>query len=363
LEAIMSQLRLIESIVHHIPAAIAYRDRDTTLRWVNPAYLRLLGLPAERVLNRTFPESFPEAAEHFMPLLERLVATRQPVEVLGKAFDYEVDGVTRHSHWDISYVPVIGEGGEVEGTLSLGIEVSSRIESERLRQATMDQLQAIDRYKDEFLSIISHELRTPLNFITASASMLEDGVSGPLTEPQLENVRRIMGGSERMLVLVEDLLDAAQLQAGRFDMHPRPTPYAPLVEEIVRQHTPFAEHKGTALTWELHLSATPVLDPMRIGQVLSNLLTNAIKFTPSGGRVTVRATERGDSLITELDVPRLFTRFGQLDMSATRPAGGTGLGLAISRSIVEAHGGMIGVRSTPGQGSTFWVSLPLRPPS
>ena len=141
MNAVMRQLRLIESIVHHIPAAIAYRDRDSTLRWANPAYLRLLGVPAERVLNRTFPEAFPEAAEQFMPLLNRIVERREPFEVLGKAFSYEVDGELQRTFWDISYVPVFGEDGEVEGTLSLGIEVSPRIENERHQQAAMDDRQ------------------------------------------------------------------------------------------------------------------------------------------------------------------------------------------------------------------------------
>jgi signal transduction histidine kinase len=179
----------------------------------------------------------------------------------------------------------------------------------------------------------------------------------------------ILNGADRMLLLVNDLLDFAKLHSGKFELAPRPTAYAPLVHEAIALMAPIADQKGVTLT--AADVANPVIpcDGGRVIQVLTNLLSNAIKFTEPGGRVTVRAALHGAEVRTEVadtgcgiapsDVPKLFHRFQQLEMGSTRKAGGTGLGLAISKALVEAHGGQIGLESTPGQGATFWFSLPF----
>jgi signal transduction histidine kinase len=161
----------------------------------------------------------------------------------------------------------------------------------------------------------------------------------------------------------------AKIQAGRFELCARPTPYWPLLEEVLATLRPLADQRGLALEALLEVEVSPVMDGSRIVQVLTNLVGNAIKFTPRGGRVTLRAFVRDGALVTQVmdtgvgieaaDVPKLFQRFSQLDMSATRQSGGTGLGLSISKALVEAHGGQIGVLSEVGHGSTFWFTLPL----
>jgi signal transduction histidine kinase len=252
--------------------------------------------------------------------------------------------------------------------------VNRRIESEvaarteELRDSN-EQLRQADRYKDEFLSVISHELRTPLNFITGFASVLADEISGPLNPAQRAQMANILNGADRMLLLVNDLLDFAKLHSGKFDLAPAPTAYAPLVHEAIALMAPIAAQKGVTLTAGDVASRVIPCDGGRLIQVLTNLLSNAIKFTEPGGRVTVHASLRGAEVLTRVadtgcgiaaaDVPKLFHRFQQLEMGSTRKAGGTGLGLAISKALVEAHGGHIGVESTLGVGSTFWFSLPL----
>jgi two-component system cell cycle sensor histidine kinase PleC len=226
--------------------------------------------------------------------------------------------------------------------------------------------------KDEFLSIVSHELRTPLNFIKGFTSLLANEFAGPLTPQQRDYLDNIGQSSERMLLLVNDLLDVAALQAGKLPLEPEPCVYGPLVDEAVQNATALAEARRLTLSTDTAAPVTLTIDPRRIGQVLANLIANAIKFTPEGGAVTVRVSRDGETVRTEvtdtgIGIPegeqhRLFLPFSQLDMSATRKAGGTGLGLSISKALVEAHGGHIGVESRPGQGSTFWFTLPLRPP-
>jgi signal transduction histidine kinase len=237
-------------------------------------------------------------------------------------------------------------------------------------QAANERLRQTDRYKDEFLSVISHELRTPLNFITGFASILDDEIDGPLNERQHQHLNKILSGSERMLHLVNDLLDFAKLQAGKFELAPAPTPYAPLVEEVASALRPLADHKHVKLQLQVDVPGAPVLDESRVVQVLTNLISNAIKFTAPEGTILIRAAAKDGWLLTEvtdsgvgiaeMDLPKLFNRFRQLDMSTTREAGGTGLGLAISKALVEAHGGEIGVKSQVGEGSTFWFRLPLK---
>ena len=225
-----------------------------------------------------------------------------------------------------------------------------------------------NRHKDEFLNVISHELRTPLNFIMGFGSILEDEVAGALNDQQHVYLQKMMTGSERMLTLINDLLDFAKIQAGRLQLDITSTEFAPLVEEVAEALRPLAERKGVAVASRLAWEGRVRADGVRVVQVLTNLVGNAIKFTPEGGEITIEARREGDAVKVEIadtgvgigsaDLERVFEKFQQVDMSATRRAGGTGLGLSISRALVEAMGGQIGVESQLGKGSTFWFTLP-----
>ncbi|MNW97100.1 Signal transduction histidine-protein kinase BarA [compost metagenome] len=239
-------------------------------------------------------------------------------------------------------------------------------------------LAEVDRIKSNFLSIVSHELRTPLNFITGFASILEDEVAGPLNLQQREYVGKILLGADRLLDMVNDLLDMNRMLAGRFALEPLPVDFRAMARELVESQTGAARQKNLMLDLQLEASLPELawLDPVRIAQVMRHLIANAVKFTPEHGAVQVRCfaqppcDDQEALLVTQVsdtgfgidpeDVPALFVAFRQLDMSATREAGGLGLGLPISKEIVEAHGGAIGVISEKGEGSTFWFTLPLR---
>lgn len=242
-------------------------------------------------------------------------------------------------------------------------------EKNRLLQEQIDILKQNEVYKNEFLSIISHELRTPLNFITGFCGLLEKEIAGPLNEEQHKYTDKIMHGADRMLGLVENLLDASSMASGHFQISPTEVVFPTLLEEVIKGYEPQAEKMQLELSSTISALPTIQADPQRIIQVLSNLIGNAIKFTNPGGKVDVKAFVEGSFIKTEVsdtgigisedDIPKIFEKFRQLNMSMTRTAGGSGLGLSISKSIVEAHGGTIGIESIVDKGSTFWFTLPL----
>jgi signal transduction histidine kinase len=244
-------------------------------------------------------------------------------------------------------------------------------EQARLQKERLEALEQSDRLKDQFLSILSHELRTPINAIMGFGSVLDDEVAGPMTPRQRAYTGKILGSADALLALIEDLLIVSRVQAGKFSISPQRTRFEDLVADALETQEPAARKKAISLVADPVPSELPALtaDPMRVVQVLNNLLGNAIKFTPEGGRVSVRTSAEAGFLRCEVadtgvgiaaaDQPKLFQRFSQLDMSNTRSAGGAGLGLSIVKAIVNAHGGEVGIHSEPGEGATFWFTLPL----
>ncbi|MFN3431538.1 MAG: MHYT domain-containing protein [Candidatus Sericytochromatia bacterium] len=371
--ALEASQRQLAAIVESSGDAIMSMTLDGTIISWNPAAEQLFGYSAAEAIGqpaRILSTAAGQAdSDDLLARLQR-----------GEAVSH-LETTRRHCQGhriqvSLSVSPIRDADGTIVGISSIARDIGERKRAEaqaarwaaRLAEANA-RLREADRHKDEFLSVISHELRTPLNFITGFASVLDDEVPGPLNALQRTYVGKILTGADRMLLLVNDLLDAAKLQAGKFDLAPQPTEYLPVIEEVVTTLRPLADRHGLRLDALIEAEAAPFIDGPRIVQVLTNLVGNAIKFTPQGGRVTVRAFLRGDELVTQVmdtgrgispeNIPRLFQRFQQLDMSATRDAGGTGLGLTICKALVEAHGGAIGVLSEPGRGSTFWFTLPM----
>jgi predicted ATPase/signal transduction histidine kinase len=252
-------------------------------------------------------------------------------------------------------------------------ELETRVDERTAElMSAYQQLMELDRLKTNFLSVVSHELRTPLTTIRGYAEFLEDGMGGGLGPEQLEFVKQIQLGTVQLRRLVDDLLDFARVEAGAFKLISVPTDLTRTVTETLESLAPQLHAHG--LTLESELPTGPVwahADAGRISQVILNLVGNAVKFTPRGGRLCVVMRETPDGLRVEVrdsgigiapeHVPKLFQKFYQVDSSTTREAGGVGLGLSIAQSIIEAHGGQIGLESTPGEGSTFYFTLPREP--
>jgi signal transduction histidine kinase len=239
-------------------------------------------------------------------------------------------------------------------------------QNRRLREDA-HRLRELDALKDEFVSLVSHELRTPLTSIRGYVELLED--EGGLSDEQRRFLGVVDRNSARLLELVGDLLFLAQADAGRLEFQQLPVDLGGIVDEAVESSLPAAREKRIDLRSDVE--ATPQLqgDPARLAQVLDNLVSNALKFTPAGGRVVVRLrTASGSALLEVSDTghglpaeerDRLFERFFRSSRASEDAIPGTGLGLAIAKTIVERHGGRISLESAVGEGTTVRVELPL----
>ena len=231
------------------------------------------------------------------------------------------------------------------------------------------RLRELDQLKSDFLSNVSHELRTPLAAIKGFVDNLLDGVTGPLADKHRHCLHRVRDNAERLTRMVSDLLDLARIEAGKIELAPEALAVAEMVEEVVETLRPLARARGIALAAELAPCPPIRGDADKILQVLTNLVSNALKFTPTGGCVTVAAAASADGAIriavgdTGPGIPpeereRVFDKFYQLGrVDGERPPG-SGLGLTIARHLVELHGGRIWVEDGAGGGSAFMMLLP-----
>lgn len=378
-EALKEQERNYREIYHSTKDAIFIHDSAGGIIDVNDAALEMFGYSRAEMKTLSL-EDLSCVEEGYTK--ERAFQTIQTARKQGvSTFEWRSRKKNGEGFWSEVKLSHSKIGGQ-ERILAVVRDVSERKKGEEERdrllaqQREIEALREADTLKDQFLSILSHELRTPLNAITGFGSILEDEVQGPLNPKQHESLSKILAGAETLLYLVNDILDMSRIQAGKFTLSPRPMRFQEIAEEVVENIVPLAEKKHQELRKDVPSSLPEVLaDEKRIAQVLTNLLNNAIKFTPEGGEIRVRASNEGTFIRCEVtdngpgispeNLPKLFKPFSQLDMSMTRKAGGTGLGLSISKAIVEMHGGQIGVESEFGKGSTFWFTLPiaLRPPS
>jgi PAS domain S-box-containing protein len=254
----------------------------------------------------------------------------------------------------LSIAPYYEGNGDLRGFVKIGTDVTERAAAEQL--------------KDEFVALVSHELRTPLSSIIGYLEVLSDDSTGPLTARQRQFLDVVDRNARRQLRLVSDLLFLSQVDAGRVRLHLEYVDVAELAKAAIEAAQPRAMTGGVTLQLEADDATMLRGDPDRLGQVIDNLLTNAIKFTPADGVVDLRVTGNTDTVAIEVSdtgvgIPaaeqgQLFTRFFRASTATSRAIPGIGLGLTIVKAIVEAHRGTVSLASAEGNGTTFRIYLP-----
>ncbi|CAM3901286.1 PAS domain S-box protein [Roseateles saccharophilus] len=282
-------------------------------------------------------------------------------------------------HWLRLDARVTGDDAGSPRLVGIVADVTAMRTAEQARQqaiwlaAENRRVQESSRLKSLFLANMSHELRTPLNAVIGFADLLTIGAHPPDPVREREWLQHIASSGRHLLNMINDVLDLSKIEAGKMDFHPEPVALPALVDDVMATVAVLAGQRGLSLTTVIAPELRDlVLDPARLRQVLLNYLSNAIKFTPAGGRVELRMLGEGPRLwrlevedsgigIASERLDQLFVEFQQLDDGLTKRHQGTGLGLALTRRLVKAQGGRVGVYSEAGRGSCFYAVLPRRP--
>lgn len=344
-DALRQSERQIRALLDAIPDLMLRISSDGVFLDYHPGTAEGQSAPREWVVGRTLWDNFSEErANLFLQCVRRAIASGEP-QVLEFSFQAGKRLLEREARFVRS--------GDAEA-LVLVRDITERKKVERL--------------KNEFVSTVSHELRTPLTSIRGSLGLLKGGVGGALPAEAANLVEIAFHNSERLVRLINDILDIEKIESGKLQFERQPIDLGQLVANAIEANEGFAAEFGVRLTLGARLDAAMVLgDPDRLMQVMANLLSNAAKFSPRGGEVRVDLTRRRDGFRVAVrdhgpGIPpafrhRVFERFAQADSSDRRQTGGTGLGLSISKAIIERHGGAIGF-DTSEAGSTFWFELP-----
>jgi PAS domain S-box-containing protein len=340
-----------QAILNSIADGVIVFDRKWNATMANPAIKSMLDIPIELISGK----NFSEIIEHPMlqPRSRGLLYAMMEHETQPIGFRIEWGGKTL----SVSAAQVYNSRNENIGTVTVFRDFTREAEVEKL--------------KSTFVAIVSHELRTPLNAILGYAEMFKESIYGPMNEKQVNMAERIMKNTQRLLGLINDLLDQAQMEAGKLTIKMAPLRPAELLEGLHSVMDKTASDKGLALTSEIEDNLPETLngDIARLQQILVNLVNNAVKFTDKGSvnvrllyishnRWGIEVTDTGHG-IPEAEIPHIFETFRQVEGMTTRVHGGFGLGLSIVKQLVSLMSGDIKVRSKIDVGTTFIINLPL----
>ncbi len=370
-----SALRTNQLIMEHSLDVICTIDGQGRFDFVSAACAKLWGYQPEELVGRQYidlvhPEDHPATNQAAAAIM-----AGRPVPNFENRYRRK-DGTLIPVMWSASW------SAEEQRMFCVAHDVTERKQVEAvLQRAHVElthanaELDRASRHKDEFLANMSHELRTPLNAILGMSELLTEQLYGPLTPRQAKSVNTIASSGKHLLALINDILDLSKIEAGKMELHCEPLNLDEFCQSCLAfVKTQAMQKQISVVSEQVGDVARVTADPKRFKQILVNLLTNAVKFTPQGGRIglTVAAPE-GEGVvrftvwdsgigIASADQTKLFQAFTQVDSGLNRSQEGTGLGLALVAKLVELHGGNVALESEPGKGSRFIVTLPLTSP-
>lgn len=354
---------LLDALLSTAPVGMAFFDLELRYVRINQALAAINGKPIEEHIGRHLSEMVPGVWKFVEPFLHRVIQTGEPV----LAIEFSAATPARTGDWQCSYYPVRGREGNLLGVGVVVLDVTERKRVEKELTSARDSAEAANRAKDQFLAVLSHELRTPLTPVLTLVSALEGDATIPAAvREDLQVIRRNVELEAR---LIDDLLDLTRISKGKLRLNLETVDLHAKLGWAIDICRPDLRAKGLELSVSMESGRHHVKgDSARLIQVFWNLLKNAVKFTPAGGKITVRSEQDGEHIRVQVQdtgigidaevMPRIFFAFEQAEQSIVRRYGGLGLGLAISKSLVDLHGGRLSVSSAGvGKGSTFTVEL------
>ena len=354
----------LQALADNSPARIFVKDRDGRYLFANREFEKFHGLNAADIRGKTAHEIFPPAeaeiyAKHDRQVLHALAPVQR--ETAWRA----ADGLQSCAKLKF---PIFDDRGTVVGIGCIETDTTESKRAEEALRAAKETAEQANRAKSEFLANMSHELRTPLNAILGFSETIAGELFGPIGQPRYTSYARdIHASGTHLLAIINDILDLSKIEAGKYEIRPEPVEVAALVDECLKIVAGQAAERGVALSAKVDPALPPLhLDKRAAKQILLDLLSNALKFTPADGAVTVvaeRLADGGAALrvsdtgigIAADDIPRILTPFVQVESAMTRQHAGTGLGLPIAKALAEMHGGKLSIESTPGHGTIVSV--------
>lgn len=338
----------LKTIINCMANGVMVTNRNMEIVLYNPALMRLL----EITEHMDYPISVTEIIND-KDLIKALNDVQSANSSESKAISQEIQ-LNKNILRAIS-APAHGPDNSIVGTVTVLEDITA--------------FKELDEMKSDFVNMVAHELRSPIVAIRQQNSVLLEGLAGPLQKKQEEFLERGMLKIDQLLELINDLLDIAKIEAGKHIQHQTPTDIGKIIIDTIVFLEQRAEAQGIKLQHEFENMQPVQADPKRIEEVFTNLITNAINYSPEGGVVTVSAQCLSDFMeikisdtgvgISESELPKIFDKFYRVKDPKTRKVMGTGLGLSIVKGIIEAHNGTIEVESVQGEGTTFRILLPL----
>ncbi len=360
--------RLLQAVIDNCTAMIFLKDKNSRYTLVNKTFRQITELENEEILGKVHDEVFKKAhPEHIVPDEDKVLNLGEIQES-----KQHIKHKNETRYYLTTKFPLIGADGEIFGLGGISTDITQQIEHEHELNKATKLAEAAKVSQQRFLANMSHEIRTPMNGVIGMTNLLD---STALTDEQEDYVNVIRQSSNILMLLINDILDVSKMQAGMLKLEKIPFEVRESLKQIFLSYKPMADEMGTVLTYYVDESTPDFLlgDPLRLNQIISNLVNNAIKFTSGGSvNINVKAIQKENDVFdlrievidTGIGIPEnkltdVFDSFTQSSTSTTRKYGGTGLGLAIVKELVEMQGGSVHLVSEVNVGSNFTVIIPF----